>query len=297
MRTPPRRLVRSSLAVAIVVATAGARLAAHDFWLEPSAFQPAVGSMLSLALRVGQHFNGEAVPRQARMIEKFVISGPDGERAVDGREGLDPAGFVTVSTPGLYVVGYRSLPSSVELGAEQFEKYLAEEGLDAIIEQRKKTGRSQTPGLEIYSRCAKTLVRTPSSGPVTGGDRPLGLRLELVAETNPYAAAPKLRAPHAFHLLYEGKPLAGTLVVAINRAAPETKVSARTDRAGRVALALTPGVWLVKAVHMIPAPAGVAAEWESLWASLTFELPTSARKSDATGAPSPRASPATPALR
>lgn len=290
---------RHLLTLAIILAAAGARLAAHDFWLEPSAFQPAVGSMLSLALRVGQQFDGEAVPRQARLIEKFVISGPDGERTVDGREGRDPAGVVTLNAPGLYVVGYRSLPSSVELGAEQFEKYLAEEGLDSIIEQRKKTGRSQTPGLEIYSRCAKTLISTTSAsaGPMTGGDRALGLRLELVAETNPYAAASKRNAPRAFHLLYEGKPLAGTLVVAIKQDTPEAKVSARTDRAGRVALALTPGVWLVKAVHMMPAPAGVAAEWESLWASLTFELPTSARKSDATAAPSPRASQAGPALR
>ena len=34
-----------------------------------------------------------------------------------------------------------------------------------------------------------------------------------------------------------------------------------------------PGVWLVKAVHMVPAPAASGADWESLWASLTFEVP------------------------
>jgi hypothetical protein len=30
-------------------------------------------------------------------------------------------------------------------------------------------------------------------------------------------------------------------------------------------------MWLIKAVHMIPAPAGTNAEWQSYWASLTFE--------------------------
>jgi hypothetical protein len=30
-------------------------------------------------------------------------------------------------------------------------------------------------------------------------------------------------------------------------------------------------VWLVKAVHMVPAPAGSGADWESIWASLTFK--------------------------
>ena len=33
------------------------------------------------------------------------------------------------------------------------------------------------------------------------------------------------------------------------------------------------GVWLVKAVHMVPLPKGQDADWESFWASLTFELP------------------------
>ena len=31
------------------------------------------------------------------------------------------------------------------------------------------------------------------------------------------------------------------------------------------------GVWLVKSVQMVAAPTGVNADWESLWASLTFE--------------------------
>jgi hypothetical protein len=33
-------------------------------------------------------------------------------------------------------------------------------------------------------------------------------------------------------------------------------------------------MWLVKSVHMVPAPAGANAEWASFWASLTFEMPT-----------------------
>jgi len=32
-------------------------------------------------------------------------------------------------------------------------------------------------------------------------------------------------------------------------------------------------VWLLSAVHMIDAPPGSGARWESLWSSLTFELP------------------------
>jgi hypothetical protein len=31
-------------------------------------------------------------------------------------------------------------------------------------------------------------------------------------------------------------------------------------------------MWLIKAVHMVPAPTGARAEWASFWASLTFDL-------------------------
>jgi hypothetical protein len=52
-------------------------------------------------------------------------------------------------------------------------------------------------------------------------------------------------------------------------------VTARTDGRGRATLKLDrPGFWLVKAVHMIPAPADAGADWESFWASLTFAVPS-----------------------
>jgi uncharacterized GH25 family protein len=59
----------------------------------------------------------------------------------------------------------------------------------------------------------------------------------------------------------------------MNRQNPSEKLTARTDNDGRVRFRLPQGgMWLVKAVHMIPAPAGSNAEWASFWASLTFEL-------------------------
>ena len=79
----------------------------------------------------------------------------------------------------------------------------------------------------------------------------------------------------------------------MNRLNPSEKLTARTDNDGRVRFRLPPGgMWLVKAVHMVPAPAGANADWASFWASLTFELQASAtskRKSampcDARGSP------------
>ena len=59
----------------------------------------------------------------------------------------------------------------------------------------------------------------------------------------------------------------------MNRLNPAEKLSARTDKDGRVRFKVRPGgMWLIKAVHMVPAPAGARAEWASFWASLTFEM-------------------------
>jgi hypothetical protein len=303
----------TSLACAGLVVFGCARVAAHDFWIEPSAFRMAAGTPLSIALRVGEHFNGDAVPRQAAMVERFVIAGPDGVRDVMGREGSDPAGLTSLASPGVYVIGYRSRPKSVELEAAKFEQYLREEGLERIIDQRKQAGRANAPGIEIFSRCAKAIVTTTATATAGASDRgamtamtlkdqTLGLRLELIAEQLTPGK------PATFRLLYEGLPLEGALVVAISKDAPLQKLTARSNKAGRVNFMLpNGGVWLLKAVHMTPAPRETAAEWESLWASTTFELPaaTSAasttamttrggRKSDA-GAR--RSGPALPAAR
>ena len=60
----------------------------------------------------------------------------------------------------------------------------------------------------------------------------------------------------------------------MNRDEPDKHLSVRTDKAGRVSFTLPRGgVWLVKAAHMVPAPAESGADWESLWASLTLETP------------------------
>jgi hypothetical protein len=116
-------------------------------------------------------------------------------------------------------------------------------------------------------------------------DRVLGLTLELIPEKNPYTLAARQELP--VRLLYGGLPLSGAKVAAVPKDQPSRQVAARTDAQGRVRLPLGgPGVWLVKAVHMIAAPQGSGADWESFWASLTFAVP--APRHAAASQPGPR---------
>jgi Domain of unknown function (DUF4198) len=245
-------------------------LLAHDMWIEPTTFLPGAGEIVGVRLRVGQDLLGDPLPRDPALVNQFIFEDTAGRKPVVGRDGRDPAGFLRVAMPGLLVVGYRSNPSAVELTADKFNQYLKDEGLDVIAALRARRNETGAKAHELFSRCAKSLVLSGSPSEAQG-DRRLGFTLELVAERNPY----ELRASEELpvRLTYENRPLAGSLVVAMNRLNPSEKLAARTGKDGRVRFRLqSGGMWLVKAVHMLPAPAGSNAEWTSYWASLTFEV-------------------------
>lgn len=270
MSAAPRRTWFATLAL---VAAIPSGIAAHDFWIEPSAYTVKLGDPVRVHLRVGHSFGGEAVPRDDRRIERFVLAGPGGETKVLGRHGMDPAGLFRLDAPGIWFVGYRSTPSPHDMAPAAFEAYLREEGLERIVEDRAVRSESQKNGRERFSRSVKSLLRTADAVAGQGYDRALGFTLEFVLEADP-VAAPGGRVP--MRLLYEGKPLAGALVVVVRKAggaAGKEAMRGRTDEDGRFMMPAGGGTWLVTSVHMTRAAEGRDYEWDSVWTSLTFQVP------------------------
>ncbi len=75
-------------------------------------------------------------------------------------------------------------------------------------------------------------------------------------------------------LLYQGQPVAGALVMAMNKSAPQEVQRVESGADGGAEFQLQRGgLWMVKAVHMVPGAAAEPEDWRSYWASLTFELP------------------------
>jgi len=242
---------------------------AHDFWVQPSTYSAKTGDLIQVHLHVGHVSEPEPVTRNPARIERFVAIGPEGETDVPGQEGKDPAGLLRPTKDGLHIVIYDSNHARSELEAAKFESYLLEEGLESIIAERKKRGGSSKAGVEIYSRCAKALVNV--GGVPTGNDRAIGLKLELIAGVNPATLKPGDLLP--ITLMLDGKPVEGVKVMLKSPKNPHGVSDARTDKDGRVSLKVSDtGVGLVTAVHMIRAPDGSNADWESLWASLSFEI-------------------------
>ena len=243
---------------------------AHEFWIEPSSFTPDRSGLLAVRHCVGDGYEGWSLARNAERIEQFIAAGPAGEQPIVGLDGSDPAGVARLASTGGYVLAYRSNQAFQEMPAGRFEEYLKDKGLERIIALRKAQGASHRKAREAYSRHAKSLIRV---GDADGDpiDRSMGLRLELVAE--PSLFRPGRDDRRSFRLLHEGKPLAGALVIATRPGTADKDQRIRTDAEGRASFSMrSAGMWRVAAVHMIDAHRNVRADWESLWASLTFEL-------------------------
>lgn len=265
----------AALAASTVMSMIAGPALAHDFWMQLSAYRARPNQLVRVGLHVGDGYPGESFPRSSNRIEKFVALGADGEMPILGREGQDPAGLARFASPDQYVLGYRSRPTCIELPAGKFEQYLREKGLTRVIDARIAAGTSEAPGREMFSRCAKAIIKVGEA--TQGYDRALGLRFELIPEADPFAIQPGGELP--VRLLFEGCPCPGAPITAMHVPAgsainSEARLTVRADEQGRARIPVTSaGLWILCAVEMVPAPPGeTKADWESLWASLTFEV-------------------------
>ena len=258
---------------ALATLSLAATTLAHVFWVQPATFHAKPGDILKIQLHVGDTFPGEIVPRNDGKIDKFVVVGPTAEieKPAVGRD-ADPIAAVYRSTvPGTYLIAYRSKSTPVTLEAEKFEIYLKEKGLEKIVAKRAELKLSAAPGKENFSRSAKAVFRIgdkPSDGPAS---KDMGFRVEVVPKSDPSTLKPGDSL--SLVIRSEGKPYANALVQARNTDHPDSGIAARTDEQGRIAFKLPrSGVWVIDTVDMFPAAAGADADWESVWASLTFEV-------------------------
>jgi uncharacterized GH25 family protein len=230
---------------------------------------------------VGVGFGGERKDFDAARAQRLQRVAADTTDLLKARP-RDKAAFARFTLPdsGGALVGYESTFASIELAADKFDAYLAEEGLDAPRAARAEKASGAAKVRERYARCPKTWIAGTDAARVTGA---MGLPLEIVPLSDPSRDALLI-----VEVRFRGKPLAGSLVRAWNRelagdgrpfaAGARDSIGpvaeSRTDENGRVALfADRGGEWMVATVHMVPCPDPRQADWESWWASLTFARP------------------------
>lgn len=265
----PRHPTIAAVAVALSLAGAGAALG-HDYWIQPGEYIVAPGARVAVHLFVGHGDELTEHQRRDHRTIRFELFGPDGKQAVPGRDNGKPAGVATLARPGVYTVVYQSNHSFIELPADRFVKYLAEEHLIAVEAERTLRGESAAPGRESYARYCKALIKAGAAS--DGWDRRVGLPVEIVALEDPFAARPEDELSFAVEV--DGKPLASQYVELVSIDDLHRNVPGKTDKRGKVTFKVpAAGRWMVATTYMRRAPRDVKGDWESFWATLSFAVP------------------------
>ena len=247
---------------------------AHEFWIEPLAYQIAPGDTALAAFHVGQEFKGPTfiyVPRRSVRFEQ-VAGGAQAE--VAATVGDNPAFQLSGAPEGLLIVAHEAAEQTLAYKTwDKFQKFIDHKDFGDVRSAHEARGLPQEGFREGYSRYAKALIGV---GDGAGRDQIFGLRTEIIALANPYTDDLSNGLPVL--VMLKGGPRQNAQVELFEKAPDDTVTITlhRTNADGVAVLPVRAGYrYLVDAVTLEPrdpaeAP-GVA--YHSLWAALTFALP------------------------
>jgi Domain of unknown function (DUF4198) len=246
---------------------------AHDLYIVPERFFVEPGHPIQVGFHNGDAFPlSEASPVLNRVRDTNLICAtgtvPMSALKIEGKRAIAMA---LASSPGEQILTVRTIPNLITLQPAQFVAYLKEEGLQHVLDWREEHQDSRKPGRERYSKYAKSIVLAGSSDGFATHE--VGFPIEIVPENDPYSAKPGDMLP--VRVVFKGKPAAGIQVESAwaGKGESRTTIAGRTGPDGRVAIQLDrAGLWRLHAVRMERCADSAEADWESSWASLTFEL-------------------------
>ncbi|WP_371156147.1 DUF4198 domain-containing protein [Jannaschia sp. 2305UL9-9] len=251
-----------------------APLQAHEFWIQPVDYTVSSDDAVEASFRNGQLFNGSSLSWIPGRSARFDVIRGDDVRPVPARVGDNPA-FGMVGIPdGLLTIVHETTDQS--LSYEEWSKWITfaeHKDFTFVLDEHVGRGLPQEGFRESYRRFAKTLIAV---GDGAGDDAARGLRVEFVAEANPYTD--DLGDGLPVRILFEGAPKADAQIEMFERA-PDGEVAVtlhRADAEGRATLPVKAGhEYLLDSVTILPLEPEVANDpvWYTLWAALTFAVP------------------------
>lgn len=271
------RVLPSALAAAVLIIIATVQARAHEYWIEPSAYQIAPGEEIAIHLRNGEKFSGTSLIYNANDFARFEARLGETTAPIEGVLGDRPAAQWRAQQPGLHALVYVSLGDSLRYKTfEKFEKFATHKDLDSFLVEHREQGLPTSDFTESYKRFARSLVAVGAQGNADA-DQADGLETEIVALANPYLGGLE-RLP--VKVLYRGAPRANAQVELFEKG-PDGAVEVsmhRTNADGVAQLPIRSGrAYLADAVVMRRPESARAkasgAVWETLWASLTFAAP------------------------
>ena len=249
---------------------------AHDTWLLPAQSRVAAGKPFALQLTSGMAFPQNETPIAEDRIARGGVRLADRDGAFAGRKEGEQSLELTADFgdwEGVATLWAVLKPRTLELTAEDVEHYLEEIGSPPAVVERWKAMPEPRRWRESYRKNVKTFVRIGDDPDASWAQR-VGAPLELMPETDPtelHAGGQLL-----LRLLRDGKPAPG-VAVGLVRAGETAAVNQQTDAQGRVAFKLERGGWYLARVTDLRPATGKDLDWESEFATMTFEVQEAAK--------------------
>lgn len=269
-------LCRRRTALGFCLLVLAVPVSAHEFWIEPLNYRVPAGGQLRAHLKVGQHFKGDTYAYIPGNALSFGVELAGDLQPADSRAGDLPALDQPAPAEGLAVIHYESNYSRLTYDSvEKFAAFADAEGVGWAVDAHYRRMLPRSDIVETYRRYAKSLIGV---GHAEGADGALGMAFEWVLEDNPYTDVAATGATISARLLWRRQPFPDAQVRVFNRRGDRVRESVlHTDAEGRVAVDVSSGgEFLLNSVHLIEPPPETAritrAVWESLWASVTFEV-------------------------
>ncbi|WP_116132114.1 DUF4198 domain-containing protein [Tropicimonas sp. IMCC34043] len=250
---------------------------AHEFWISPESYQVAPGDDIRGRLEVGQQFSGSSLLFNPDHFVRFEAIDPEGTRAVSGRLGDDPALVVPARGDGLLIAVHETTDRVLTYpDLDHFRVFVDQKDFRGAIDRHLARGLPDAGFVETYRRYAKALIAVGSGA---GKDQRVGLKIEIVAEANPYTD--DLSAGMPLRVWLDGEPRADAQVELFERDADGTVTlqKLRTDAEGHVIAPVRPGAdYMADSVVLLDMDLPKDAEakapaYHTDWASLTFHVP------------------------
>lgn len=273
-RSPPARQRPALVVAALLSIAAGRPVGAHEFWLDLERGHVEPGESIVGDLKVGQRLRGESWPYFPERFRQFSVTREGRTRDLDGRLGDIPAVSLVEPDPGLLVISQQTTDFRLDHDDwDDFRSYLEDEGIAQFAERHRDRNLPETGFAERYSRSIKALVQV---GPVdeSDADERLGMPIELVARSNPYADGSDALA---VTLYWRRAPLPDWNINVFHDTGEVTLTRVRTDVDGRAVVPLAgAGQYLLSAVQLEPVDEPPVV-WHSHWAALSFRTEAVAR--------------------
>jgi uncharacterized GH25 family protein len=259
------------LAVAALALSVGVR--AHDTWLQPEQFAATPGALVRLDLSSADGFVGFQTAIKPERVARVVGRLGGTELKAGATEATEQTlrFAVTLTRPGVAVLGVELKPRYLELAPEKIETYFREIHAGDELRERWAAVPEPKKWRESYVKHAKAFVRVgePAADERTWAE-PLGLALEIVPERDPTALKEGEALP--VRVLRGGKPLAGFVVGYVSAGETREHVAV-TDAAGRASATLdVRGVWLVQGTDLRRTEGNKDRDWESAFTTMVVEV-------------------------